>query len=144
MKPYVKLTWIIQDRLFYLKWPQEVDGEIIRDYTQQVIAAMDASPSDNVHYISDTRPMKTFPSVKDARQMLASFKHDRMGWTISLSGFNPALKTLVHIFSNALGIRVHMVKEIEEALQFLNETDPSLPPLSSYQSMIEELAAEVV
>lgn len=143
MKPVCELTWIIEDRLFFLKWPQIVDADVIRDYTHQVMEAMDSSKSDNVHYISDTRPMKGFPSMKESKQLLDSFKHPKMGWTISLGGFNPAMKTMVHIVSGALGIRVHTVTNIDEAVRFLNESDPSLPPLSQYKSKLDQLADDV-
>jgi hypothetical protein len=139
MKPRCKLTWIIEDRLFFLLWPETVDTDVIQDYTQQVMAAMDASKGTSVHYISDTRLMKGLPSLKDSKQVLASFKHSKMGWTISLSGVNPALRMLVQVLSGTIGIHVRTVADIDEALQFLNESDRTLPPLGSYKTVIETL-----
>jgi hypothetical protein len=142
MKPHVKLTWIIEDRLFFLKWPQSVDVEVVRDFTEQVVAAMEAGKAETIHYISDTRPMKGFPMMKDVRPILDSFKHPKMGWTISLGGFNPALKTMVHIVSGALGMKVRTVANVDEAIQFLKENDPTLPDLAPYKAMISTLADE--
>lgn len=140
MKPMCQFAWVVPAQLFFLKWPETADADVIADFVHQTLTMMDESSAPQVHYISDTRRLRSLPSTGDAKELLTAFKHSKMGWTIHWSGFNPPLRIMVQVISTLHNIKVRSVGDLEEALRFLNFHDPSLPDLRDFKTTILSMA----
>jgi hypothetical protein len=137
-----KFNWIIPGRVFFITWPEIVDEDVITHYIRTTLALMDESAYPLVHYISDTRRIKSLPTIGEAKEMLDSFTHPKMGWKIHWSEFNPPLRIMVQVISTINNANVRAVRDLDEAIRFLNLNDPSLPDLRDFKDELNRLAGD--
>lgn len=76
------------------------------------------------HLVNVNHPL---PSVNALRGPLSTQGRDRVGWMLFIGG-SAAARFVGAIVSRSLGLRVHTLSTIEEAVEFLGAADPSLGP----------------
>lgn len=135
-----RFDWIIEDRLFYVKWPETIDDEVVEYFKQEMLRYLLPSSAPKVHFISDMRQAKKLPGLNMVRDNAAIISNDKMGWVMAMASNNALIKMLVTVVTRIFPIHVHFVDNLDEAIRFLNDADPTLPDLAPYRARIEMFA----
>ena len=95
-------------------------GKLLDEYRQEGTAP--------IHWILDAREVeKPILDLGLARKTFQILKHEDFGWTIVLVAKPNRLMTfLASTVAQTLGIRYRLLHEMDEALAFLRERDPTL------------------
>ncbi len=105
------------------------DDELI-NLDGQVISYLDQSNVPLVHMIMDRQGTDHIPSMKSVTKVKWP-KHPRYGWTLVVGSTNPFQRFVVAVANNFFKGRQRNFDNREEAFDFLNEVDSTLPPLRS-------------
>jgi len=131
----VKLSWYLENRVMMVVAEGEyTDGELI-NLDGQVIKYLDQSTVPLVHMIMDRQGTTHIPSMKSVT-MVKWPKHPRYGWTLVVGSTNPFQRFVVALANNFFKGRQRNFDTRDEALDFLNEVDSTLPPLRAIKQNV--------
>jgi hypothetical protein len=136
-----QFNWVIEGRLFYVRWPEAIDAEGARLFKDGVLNYLAQSSSPKTHYISDTRPLKHLPTISEVRDTVSLLKQDTMGWTVTLAPNQAVVRMMVQILIRLTPLQVQFVDDVDMAIAFLAEVDPTLPDLAPYRDRIIALSS---
>ncbi|MEZ4670937.1 MAG: hypothetical protein R3E39_23790 [Anaerolineae bacterium] len=129
--PY-SVEWLVEQRILVSRYYGEITLEDARGQITQANALL-RTGIPLVHSIVDMTGVTNNPSiqmVKELRLIDMSGIRDKMGWTIILTN-NTLLKFASSLFVPILQLRQRFFADMDEALAFLQDEDPTLPPLLS-------------
>ncbi len=123
------IKWLVEYHVVSTKiyaWDAEGLAEDILQVTQMV----NQSDLPLVHSVWDFRDLETYPTnLNDIRKAVQPlFTHEQCGWVITIIQ-NQMIGFLAQAGSSMYGVRYRSFKTMEEAKQFLQKQDPTLPPL---------------
>jgi hypothetical protein len=95
--------------------------QLMRDY-------LDAGTGALVHHLADLRELDGMPGLA-ALGKFTYVKHPQMGWQVSFGLRRPLVKMLANIMSQVFKMRSRDFDTLEEALDFLQTVDATLPNL---------------
>lgn len=124
----VKLSWYLENRVMMVVAEGEYTDDELINLDSQVIKYLDQSTVPLVHMIMDRQGTTHIPSMKSVT-MVKWPKHPRYGWTLVVGSTNPFQRFVVAVANNFFKGRQRNFDTREEALDFLNEVDSTLPPL---------------
>jgi hypothetical protein len=136
---FCQLSWIIEGRVFYVKWPEIIDHEGTIAFRADMTTYLSQATGAKVHAVSDTYLVKQLPKIQEIQQAMSVIKHDNLGWIVSLEPNHGLVKMMAQVISRIRPMHVRFVKDVDEAIRFLNEGDPTLPDLTPYRDQIEAL-----
>ncbi len=129
----VKLSWFLENRVMMIAAEGEYTDEELIGLDGQVIQYLDQSPMPLVHMIMDRQQTNHIPSIKSAT-MVKWPKHPRYGWTLVIGSSNPFQRFVVALANNLFKGRQRNFDSLDEALDFLNLVDSTLPPLRAIKN----------
>jgi hypothetical protein len=141
MTTLCRFDWIIEDRVFFVKWPEVINEDVIEYFKNEMEHYLLPSSASKVHFISDMRLTKQLPGLTTVRDNAALITNDKMGWVMAMASSNTLIRMLVSIITRIFPIHVRFVDTLEEAAYCLNEVDPTLPDLRAYHDQIEAFAS---
>ena len=124
----IQLSWYLENRVLLLTSQGESSDQDLLDIDQPIIEHLNQSNAPLVHLIADHRKGGKMPSMKAAAQIQWP-KHPQYGWGIMVGLTNPVQRFLVAVASNFFKVRQRNFDTMDEALDFLNEVDTTLPAL---------------
>lgn len=124
----VQLSWHLENRVMMVVAEGDYTDEELINLDAQVIKYLDQSSAPLVHMIMDRQGTNHIPSIKSVT-MVKWPKHPRYGWTLVVGSTNPFQRFVVAIANNFFKGRQRNFDTREEALDFLNLVDSTLPPL---------------
>lgn len=124
----VDLSWYLENRVIQIVNHGDISDQDMLDSDQPIIDYMNQSQAPLVHLIVDNSKASYTPSVKTVTQ--AKFpKHPQCGWIILVGPANTLMRFANAVVTNLFKTRNRMFDTFDEALDFLNEMDSTLPPL---------------
>jgi hypothetical protein len=126
----IQLSWYLENRIILLTSHGESSDQDLLNLDQPIINYLNQSQAPLVHLIADHRRGGKMPSLKVSMQIEWP-KHPQYGWGILVGLTNPLQRFLVVVASNFFNVRQRMFNTMDEALDFLNEVDSTLPALRS-------------
>lgn len=124
------LSWYLENRVILVvsKGKSLNQDQDMFDIDQAIVDYINQSDAPLVHLITDFRDGSFSPSMK-AVGKLQSSKHPRIGWAIVIGQMNSLQRFSLAMAISFFKLRNRMVDTLEEALDFLNYVDSTLPPL---------------
>ena len=123
-----QVGWLLEKRVILTYNEGVVADEDMFANEQPILDYLNECTVPLVHMIVDHRKGIGTPSSKALAQLRWP-KHPRMGWMILVGMANPLQKFVVTGASNFFKTRMRMMNTMDEALDFLNEVDSTLPAL---------------
>ena len=129
-----ELSWYLENRVILLASQANNSDENLLDMDQKVIDYLNQSSAPLVHLIMDQRKAPPPSSSRAASQIkLASQlkwpKHPKYGWAIMVGPTNSLQRFVIAVATNFFKVRQRSFDTMDEALDFLNDIDSSLPTL---------------
>src|SRR5690242_8209805 len=124
----IQLSWYLENRVILLSNHGEIKDQDLFDIDEPIIDYMNQCDAPLVHLIVDNRDGFNQPSAKSVTQVKFP-KHPKMGWLIMVGVDNPIQKFVVAVGASFFKTRVRIFKTMDEAANFLNEVDSTLPAL---------------
>jgi len=128
-----QVNWYLENRVIFLSSYGEITDQDLLGVDQPIIDYMNHSDATLVHLIVDAANMTTPPSFKVVSQLKWP-KHPQYGWAIIIGLKNPIQRFFVAVATNVFKTRQRMFNTLDEALDFLNEIDSTLPVLRDSQN----------
>jgi len=125
-----QLSWCLENRVLLMTNHGEVTDQNLFDLDQTIIDYMNSCTVPLVHTIIDHRKGLNSPSAKGLTRLHWP-KHPKVGWMIMIGMKNPFQRFVVAVSTSFFKTRVRLVNTMDEALNFLNDVDSTLPPLRS-------------
>jgi hypothetical protein len=116
--------------LFIVTWGKVGPDDLII-YDQNVIRILDEATVPLLHAIYDYTHAEALPSLKDL-STLKSGNHPKVGWSVFVGVPNPFIKFLVSVTVQIMRARLRFFDTFDEAKQFIQEMDSSLPDLTPF------------
>jgi hypothetical protein len=133
---FCEMTWYLENRVIYVRYPEIVTAEVAADYVNRTTAYIRSSPAALVHTISDPSRVRQLPPISESKKIVAMLNEPRMGWAATYGSSNPLLKMLVQVVTNVIPVHVRFVNDLDDAIKFLNHIDPTLPDLKPFKNNI--------
>jgi hypothetical protein len=124
----VNLSWFLENRVMQIVAEGAYTDDELINLDPQVIKYLDQSTVPLVHMIMDRKGTDHIPSMKSVAQVKWP-RHQRYGWTLVVGSSNPFQRFVVALANNFFKGRQRNFDSFDEALDFLNEVDSTLPPL---------------
>lgn len=123
----LQTTWYIEGHITLTHFIGESTVDDLKQANQWALECTRAYPDRPVHHLVDaTQQTRTAISASLMRDTMSVFKEPNYGWLV-LIGINDVVsRMLVSIATQLFKINVHTVATMNEAVQFLQEIDPSL------------------
>jgi hypothetical protein len=138
-----QFNWIIQDRLFYVKWPQVISEQVIDNFKSDMHSFLLSSDVSKIHYISDLRETTHLPSLGEVKEQAALLNHDKTGWVVVLTSNNGLVKLLIQVIMRLFPIHLRFVNDLDETIVFLQNVDPTLPDLKPYRDQLDSFSGKL-
>jgi len=122
----IEVSWLLEDRVILAEISGVVSQEDLPSYDAAVQQHLNASTGPTVHLVVDqTRSESKF----DTRLMagLRFPRHPKLGWMIPLGATAPGAKAVGKLAAQSLHVSVHNAGTRDEALDFLQRADATLP-----------------
>lgn len=126
--------WLVGEQIAYVKFWGVVTSEEVGYEVQRSADLRAASDADWVHYLHDWREVEQFPTdLKALNKIVQSRKRDRtnLGWVVAYGTTNRTLNMLGDMFFRLLQVRFRLFEKPNNAIAFLQNVDPTLPPFTS-------------
>ena len=117
-----KVSWFKEGHIILLKSSRTMTEADIMALDPIVYDYMSEATSPHVHIIIDDTDVESMPSVHSYKA-LQSLKHPKMGWTIVVGLNNKVFRMMYAIVCHIKGIPLYMAESMEEAAQFIQQTD---------------------
>lgn len=125
----LKLQWLVEDQVFLRVAEGEVTVDEYYEHDARLINNyLEPSPATRVHGIFDLTGLDQMPELKVLRQAKA-IKHSKTGWVVLVGVDNPVIKLVASVMGQMYQARFRFYNTIEEALDFLQSMDDTLPDL---------------
>ncbi len=126
-----QVYWYCPQRIIYVQIYGVLTIEQVAEGHRHNIELMESVPhQDKIHFIFDSSNMQHGPTnfLEIRRAGREFYRHDRLGWSIGVGD-----STLIRFVSSTIAqfsnINYRAFHYLEEGIQFLQETDSSLPEL---------------
>ena len=129
----IRLSWFLENRVIMISAEGEYTDDELIGLDPQVIKYLDQSSAPLVHMIMDRQETNHIPSIKSVTQVKWP-RHSRYGWTLVVGSSNPFQRFVVAIANNLFKGRQRNFDSLDEALDFLNFVDSTLPPLRAIKN----------
>lgn len=123
----VETTWHIEGYVVLYIYEGEVTLEELQRANQWGIACTRTYPDRKIHHIADVTKQTSTPlSATALRDMMSIFKEPNFGWLVVVGLNNLPARLLTAATSHMFKVNVRTALTMTEAIQFLQEIDPTL------------------
>lgn len=128
-----KHGWFIENRIFYNQYHGDVSAEEVQQMAITNLKYLDDSEAPLVHCFVDIENIGSIPlrfnALKESAQM--SLDHPKIGWIIAYGKDNRFVTFLGTMVTQFFKSRYRLFKTYEEAIEFLQSMDATLPDLKA-------------
>ncbi|MEM6282086.1 MAG: hypothetical protein AAF787_07830 [Chloroflexota bacterium] len=133
----VNVEWLIPDKIILVKTTGNMNLEVMRVGGEIIHEMLDASSANRVHVMGDeTEVTGVEANALKITRTVTWLRHSRLGYTVSFGSINPLMKVVTNVGSSIAGMRYRRVDSMDEALMFLAEADPELPPVDDIRQRL--------
>lgn len=125
-----RIDWLVEQHLVYINVHGETTVEDLRAYDDYALQILDKSPYPLVHTIYDYSHAQIVPPLQETVKMKAG-KHPKVGWVIFVNMQDIMTRFILSTASQVFRLRFRSFKTLEEALDFIQSVDSTLPSLNS-------------
>jgi hypothetical protein len=125
--PY-NISWLVEGRVILAELTGEVSVEEFRSYDRTMCKHLDDAAAPQAHYLVNTSQLESVPDLNDTKEF-AFLKHPHLGWTAAVGTFDPLVRLVGNLMSKVYKMRTRELKSLEEAFDFLQQADTTLPDL---------------
>jgi hypothetical protein len=125
--PY-RISWLVEGRVILAELSGDLTAEELIPYDRAICQHLDAAKAFQVHYLVDTSRVQGLPGMNDMKDF-SFLRHPRMGWTAAVGIQSPLVRSVGNFLSKLYKIKARELKSVDEALEFLQSVDPTLPDL---------------
>ena len=127
----ITCQWLLEKRVLLTIYSGDLTVDDFAHLTEEVRAHLDLAEEGLIHCLCDVGQVKKLPL---SLQVLAdtsrgALSHPQFGWMIAYDMPNPIFKFFGDMVTRLFRMRYHVAGTQEEALDFLNSVDATLPPL---------------
>lgn len=123
-----QVSWLLEQRVILTYNEGVVSDQDMYDNEGLILDYLNQCSVPLVHMVVDHRKGIGSPSSKTLAQ-LSWANSPKLGWLILVGMANPFQKFVVTVASNVFKTRMRMLNTMDEALDFLNQVDSTLPAL---------------
>jgi hypothetical protein len=144
----VQISWLVKGRVIYAAGTLDRDEIIERNRLSYALIEAEGQPP-MVHILIDHSNRYTAEDLQHQIRSLSHYvkldsddqneqliKHPLLGWILSIANPSQSLKMAGAVRSQQYNYRWHSVDTLEDALDFLQERDGTLPDL---RALLDEL-----
>ncbi len=128
--PY-NVEWLMKDRIFEIHASGVVTLEEMEAYSSTIISMLEQSPYPLIHAIADDAHVESFPRLA-LFSKIPWLRHPKMGWLVSYGIDQPVARFVGHTAGQITRLRLRLVKDYDEAIEFLQYVDVTLPDLNQF------------
>ncbi|PJF41055.1 MAG: hypothetical protein CUN54_02830 [Phototrophicales bacterium] len=134
-----EVVWYIKDRVVYLLPDATPSLDDYRKTIQRIVDYFDQSSASSVHLLSDQRRRKmplnlNFSLLRANQYMQPIITHPRRGLLVSFHEQHFLFYQMGRLFTAMYHANYHHFRSSTQALAFLAEHDPTLPPLPDIET----------
>lgn len=124
------VSWLVENQIVHGK-AYDIDASGLAEIMTEANDLVNQSDLPLVHVIWDILDLATYPTkINDIRDAIKHlFTNNRLGWVIVVTD-NRMTSFLAQVGSSMYGVRYYRAKTMEEALDYLQDRDPTLASLS--------------
>lgn len=128
----IQVYWLLENHIIKVDIQGEPTLQEIAIATAETVAALDTTEAAMVHAIHDSTGLVALPPRihELATAVRQGYNHPRLGWTVACNVKKPMLGFLGNFIGQMFHIQYRIVDTYPDALQFLQNEDPTLPDLS--------------
>lgn len=134
-----RIDWLVEQHLVYINVHGTTTVEDLRNYDDYALRVLDESPHPLVHTIYDYSQAQIVPPLQETVKMKAG-KHPNVGWVIFVNMQDIMTRFILSTASQVFRLRFRSFKTLEEALEFIQSVDSTLPNLGS-PTMMDKIQA---
>jgi len=141
-----RIDWLVEQHLVYINVHGTTTVEDLRAYDEYALRVLDESPHPLVHTIYDYSQEQIVPPLQETVKMKAG-KHPNVGWVIFVNMqdimtrfIDIMTRFILSTASQVFRLRFRSFKTLEEALEFIQSVDSTLPNLRS-PTMMDKIQA---
>jgi hypothetical protein len=125
--PY-DISWLVEKQVINLILDGEMTVETIDEMSKAIIEYLDSSDKPLVHLlIDDSNARSSIRHIKSVTEVGKSLSHPRFGWLIIYGSTNKTYQFMAYMISQVTKIRHRRFGTLDEAIQFLQTVDVTLP-----------------
>jgi phosphatidate phosphatase APP1 len=118
-------AWQIEKRVMLVRIENDLTTEVVEGLSRNLTPMLDVGIAP-VHYISDvTHATNININAFKIPAALDFLKHPNMGWSVMVGG-SQVLNVVANIVGSITGAKFKTAESVEEAIQILQNIDPTL------------------
>lgn len=129
----VEINWYSPQRVIFVRYTGNISADEMQYLAQNALAMLESAPPDImlVHSLYDFSALEKMPlNLKLASDTAApAYSNPRMGWVAAYGLGNVYVKYLAQMVGQMFKLRYRFFDTQEEAVQFLQSVDMTLPVL---------------
>jgi hypothetical protein len=125
-----RIDWLVEQHLVYINVHGVTTVDDLQAYDEYALRVLDNSPHPLVHTIYDYTHAQIVPPLQATVKMKAG-KHPNVGWVIFVNMQDIMTRFILSTASQVFRLRFRSFKTLEEALDFIQAVDSTLPNLRS-------------
>jgi hypothetical protein len=122
------ISWLVEGRVILAELTGEVSSDEFRAYDRTMCEHLDSAAASQAHYVVNTSQLEGVPNLNDIKEF-TFLKHPHLGWTAAIGTFDPLVRLVGNLMSKVYKFRTRELKSVEEAFDFLQQVDATLPDL---------------
>lgn len=131
--PYsdARVVWMVPERVIFVWSAGEITPTVREWMNTQVIYLYHSCANPQIHLFINRQDVSKLSRA--TRRDQPAIWHPRRGWCVTVGAVaNPLARILINAIMRLMGLNVRDFGSNEDALHFLQQTDPTLPDLQSY------------
>jgi hypothetical protein len=125
----IRIDFLVDQHLSYTSVWDTMTTEQLRAYDVQAMKLLDASSYPLLHTIYDYTHAKSIPPLREMLNLKAG-KHPKVGWVVFVNVQDIMLRFILSSTAQLFRLRLRMMNSVDEALEFLQSVDSTLPNLT--------------
>jgi hypothetical protein len=132
--------WLVTNHIVYSRYTGVLTRDGLRASIGEIYTFLDQNEGSLVHVISDVSEFqKSLTVIETVRIVRERPIHPNRGWSITIGEKNPVMAMVFFITRKLLKSKRASFTNLEEALQFLAEVDPSIDWSRKQDGIVAEM-----
>lgn len=135
----VEVRWYCDGLVLYARLNGKITGSDLVDYSTTIQRFMATSDAPLVHLLVDISGVQAYPPLRDIMKSVRM--PAQTGWSLVMGvASNVMLNFMTQVVTSALQLRFRKADTLDEALDFLQKVDSTLPDLQQFRGIIANAA----
>lgn len=129
-----RITWFVQDRVIQVRYDSEVTLDHLEEHAVRMCQMVDSVDSPLIHLLIDVAELDKYPKqvTKIGPTLKQLYNHPRVGWSVIYNQDDRIIGFLASAITSMFKVRFRSFKTEQEAFEFLNSVDETLPDLRTF------------